>query len=81
MHNYAADGATQDCIEAVIEAPTADVFDARECANLNDKCASLTEENERLKNICESYMLQYGTVVDKNVLIKPLGIDLRGKIE
>jgi hypothetical protein len=41
----------------------------------------LREENERLKNICESYMLQYGTVVDKNVLIKPLGIDLKAKIE
>lgn len=37
----------------------------------------LTEENERLKNICESYMLQYGTAVDKNVLIKSLGIDLK----
>jgi hypothetical protein len=37
----------------------------------------LTEENERLNRIIESYMLQYGTAVDKNVLIKPLGIDLK----
>ena len=29
MHNYAADGATADCIEAVIEAPTADVVEVR----------------------------------------------------
>jgi cell shape-determining protein MreC len=52
----------------------------RKCASLNDKCASLNEENEKLKNICESYMLQYGTVVDKNVLLKPLGNDLKRKI-
>lgn len=37
----------------------------------------LTKENERLNRIIESYMLQYGTAVDKNVLIKPLGIDLK----
>ena len=29
MYNYAADGATQDCIDAVIEAPTADVVEVR----------------------------------------------------
>ena len=29
MCNYAADGATQDCIEAVINAPTADVVEVR----------------------------------------------------
>lgn len=29
MFNYAADGATQDCIEAVINAPTADVVEVR----------------------------------------------------
>ena len=31
MCNYAADGATQDCIEAVIEAPTADVVEVVRC--------------------------------------------------
>lgn len=31
MHNYAADGATQDCINAVIEAPTADVVEVVRC--------------------------------------------------
>lgn len=29
MRNYAADGATYDCIEAVIEAPTAEVVEVR----------------------------------------------------
>lgn len=29
MRNYAADGATQDCINAVIDAPTADVVEVR----------------------------------------------------
>ena len=32
MHNYAADGATADCIEAVILAPTADVAPKSEVA-------------------------------------------------
>lgn len=31
MGNYAADGATQDCIEAVIEAPAADVVEVVRC--------------------------------------------------
>lgn len=31
MFNYAADGATKDCIEAVIEAPTADVVEVVRC--------------------------------------------------
>ena len=31
MYNYAADGATQDCIEAVIEAPTADLVEVVRC--------------------------------------------------
>ena len=30
----------------------------------------LTEENERLKNACDSYMLQYGTVTDKEAFLK-----------
>lgn len=31
MHNYSADSATQDCIEAVIEAPAADVVEVVRC--------------------------------------------------
>jgi hypothetical protein len=31
MRNYAADGATQDCIEAVTEAPAADVVEVVRC--------------------------------------------------
>ena len=30
----------------------------------------LTEENERLKNICNSYALQYGTARDKEVFLR-----------
>ncbi len=30
----------------------------------------LTEENERLTGICESYALQYGTATDKEVFLK-----------
>lgn len=31
---------------------------------------ALTEENERLKNICNSYALQYGTARDKEVFLR-----------
>ena len=40
MHNYSADGATQDCIEAVIEAPAVDIKSklAREIFEEIEKC-------------------------------------------
>ena len=54
------------------------------CTELTRKCASLTEENDKLtrnlkianlqieckERILESYMLQYGTVADKEVFLK-----------
>lgn len=54
MLNYSADSATMDCIEAVIEAPTADVVEVVRCKDCAHKGAAfcmagdfpLTKENE-----------------------------------
>ncbi len=44
------------------------------CCNLTEITIALikelTEENERLKNICNSYALQYGTARDKEVFLR-----------
>lgn len=44
MYNYAADGATKDCIDAVIAAPDADVVPKGELEKLQNKCLILEQK-------------------------------------
>ena len=41
----------------------------------------LTEENERLERICDSYALQYGTVTDKEAFLKKERTDTVRKMQ
>ena len=41
----------------------------------------LTEENERLEHICNSYALQYGTAADKEVFLKAERADTVRKMQ
>ena len=45
MRNFAADGATKDCIDAVIEAPTADVVEVRH-GRLIDKTKTICGQKD-----------------------------------
>lgn len=51
MRNYAADGATFDCISAVIDAPTADVVKVVRCRD----CKWWTKQKDSVQGRCGMY--------------------------
>jgi chromosome segregation ATPase len=64
----------KQCGEIIVEC------DERDAERLN-QVGKLTEENERLENICQSYALQYGTATDKEVFLKQVRADTVRKMQ
>lgn len=75
-----------ECCSGIAKCVDCPYAEKEDCAKQNARdvielIKELTEENERLEHICNSYALQYGTAADKEVFLKAERADTVRKMQ